>query len=193
MLAGLLHYHGVWVGRSRTTMYPGTNSNFGSENLDIKHILKREAAKAGHKHWDVPFPDFGKMPELKAEIESFVPDKTPWLVKTAGCLLFWEFWVNAYPKAKWLFPTRDTLKIVDSMNRHPGFRQHPDMEKYRFISHLLQASSKVADQDVDFIYVDMEKLADRDMFTIEYLFAFLGIFPDYTIIKEWIKPEMLKR
>ena len=42
MLAGLLHYHGVWVGRSRTTMYPGSNSNFGSENLDIKEIMKQE-------------------------------------------------------------------------------------------------------------------------------------------------------
>ena len=41
MLAGLLYYHGMWVGRSRTTMYPGTNSEFGSENIDIKNIMKK--------------------------------------------------------------------------------------------------------------------------------------------------------
>ena len=38
MLAGLFYKHGVWVGRTCTTMYPETNSDFGSENIDISKI-----------------------------------------------------------------------------------------------------------------------------------------------------------
>lgn len=193
MLAGLLHYHGVWVGRSRTTMYPGTNSDFGSENIDIKNIFKARAAKSGYKNWETPFPDFGKTAVQKSSIEKFVPEDTPWLVKTSWCLIFWEFWITAYPKARWIFPTRDTLKIVDSMNRHPGMRKHPDGFKHNYIKALLQNSAKVMDHDRNYAFVNMESLADRDTVTVDALLDYLKIIPDYKVIQDWIKPEMLKR
>ena len=193
MLAGLLHFHGVWVGRSRLTQYPGTNSKFGSENVDIKNIMKREASRAGYKNWETPFPDSGLGKDIKSEIEEFVPDDTVWLVKTSWCLVFWKFWVIAYPNARWVFPTRDTLKVVDSMNRHPGMRKHPDGQKHQYIANLLRAASEVIDCGVNYTYVDIEGLADRDSQVIDDLFEFLDIVPDYDIVKEWIKPEMLKR
>lgn len=193
LLAGLFHYHGVWVGRSRTTQYPGTNSEFGSENIDIKNIFKVRAFKSNYKNWETPFPNFGVCKNLKKLIEEHVPDDTPWLVKTSWCLIFWEFWLNAYPDARWIFPTRDTLKIVDSMNRHPGMRKHPDGVKHQYIAHLLRAAGKLMDKKVNYAFVDMEGLADRDPAVIGDLFRFLEIQPDYTVIKDWIKPEMLKR
>lgn len=198
MLAGLLHYHGVWVGRSRATMYPGTNSDFGSENIDIKNIMKGLAAKADYTNWKTPFPpsDFLDKKEvgiIKERIEEFVSEDTPWLVKTSWCLVFWNFWRMAYPKARWLFLTRDTLKIVDSMNRHPGMRKHPDGEKRQYIAHLLRCASAAIDKKVNYTFVDMEGLADRDPAVIGDLFRFLEMKPDYTVIQDWIKPEMLKR
>jgi len=198
LLAGLIHYHGVWVGRARTTMYPGTNSNFGSENIDIKNVMKGLAAKAEYKNWTTPFPpsNFVDREEalfIKKDIEEIVPEDTPWLVKTSWCLIFWKFWVMAYPNAKWIFPTRDTLKIMDSMNRHPGMRKHPDKEKSQYIAHLLRAASAAIDYKVNYTFVDMEGLADRDPGVIGDLFRFLEIKPDYDVIKDWIKPEMLKR
>jgi len=193
LLAGLLHYHGVWVGRSRLTMYPGTNSEFGSENIDIKNIFKTAAAKIPYKNWETPFPALSSCRFLKKEIEAFVPEDTPWLVKTSWCLIYWRFWVTAYPNAKWVFPTRDTLKIVDSMNRHPGMRKHPDGQKHQYIANLLRAASSVIDNGVDYTFVNMEGLADREPDVIESLFEFLEIKPDYNVINDWIKPEMFKR
>jgi len=198
MMAGLFHYHGVWVGRSNTTRYPGTNSEFGSENIDIKKLMKGLARKVNYKHWATPFPSTTCLTTVtervtRNQIKKLVPDDTPWLVKTSWCLVFWDFWVNAYPKARWVFPTRDTIKIVDSMNRHPGMRMHPDGEKKQYIAHLLRAASNVIDAGVNYTFVDIEKLADRDSDVIEDLFQFLEIKPDYSVIKDWIKPEMLKR
>jgi len=193
MLAGLLHYHGIWVGRSRTTMYPGTNSEFGSEHIDIKNVFQKAADKIPYKNWETPFPSLGSCKFLKKEIEAFVPEDTPWLVKTSWSLIYWRFWVEAYPNAKWIFPTRDTIKIVDSMNRHPGMRKHPDGQKHQYIAHLLRNASTVIDQEVDYTYVDMEGLADRNPRVLADLFRFLELEPDFKVINTWIKPEMLKR
>lgn len=193
MTAGLLHYHGVWVGRSRTTMYPGTNSDFGSENRDIKKILKHYARSLGCGHWEPSFPDFGSDLPFKKQIEHFVPEDAPWLVKTSLCLMFWEFWVVAYPKARWVFPMRDTLKIIDSMNRHPGMAKHPDKEKRQYIASLLRCYAKIQDAGAKHIFVDVEGLADRDPDVLSDLFAFLEIKPNDEVIQDWIKPNMLKR
>lgn len=195
MLAGLLHYHGVWVGRSRTTMYPGTNSEFGSENLDIKAVLKDMAVEDNYKNWETPFPDpMGfDQEQSKKRIESFIPEDTPWLVKSSWCLIYWKFWATAYPNAKWLFPTRDTIKIVDSMNRHPGMKKHPDGQKKQYIAHLLRNASSVIDYEVNYNYVNIEGLADRDPQVLTDLFRFLELEPDFKVINTWLKPEMLKR
>ena len=193
MLAGLLHYHGIWVGRSRTTMYPGTNSEFGSENIDIKNVFQEAAGKMGYKNWETPFPALGSCKCLKKQIEAFVPEDMPWLVKTSWSLIYWRFWVTAYPEARWIFPTRDTIKIVDSMNRHPGMRNHPDGQKKQYIAHLLRNASTVIDNEVNYNYVDMEGLADRNPQVLTDLFRFLELEPDFKVINTWIKPEMLKR
>ena len=195
MLAGLLHYHGVWVGRSRTTMYPGTNSEFGSENIDIKNIMKGMAMEMGYKNWETPFPNpvgFDQE-QAKKDILSFVPDDTPWLVKTSWCAIFWEFWETAFPEARWVFLTRDTLKIVNSMHRHPGMRKYSDGVKKNYIAKLLQAAGKAIDAGVNYTYVDIEGLADKNPAVIGDLFRFLEMKPDYKVINDWIKPEMLKR
>jgi len=199
LLAGLLHYHGVWVGRSRTTQYPGTNSEFGSENIDIKNIMKGLAEKSGYKNWTTPFPNpaiNGTMMTqavTRDKIEKFVPEDTQWLVKTSWCLIYWKFWRMAYPEARWIFPTRDSVKVIDSMNRHPGMRSHPDGEKRQYVAHLLRAAGDVIDSKAKYTFVDIEGLADKAPATLGDLFRFLEIKPDYRVINDWIKPEMLKR
>ena len=199
MLAGLFHKHGVWVGRSRTTMYPGTNSDFGSENMDIKNIMKYNAKKCEYKNWETPFPNpaiNGTMMThavTKDKIERLVPDNTLWLVKTSWYLIFWKFWRDAYPEARWVFPTRDTLKIEDSMNRHPSMRKHSKGVKRQYIANLLRCAGDVIDAGGKYIFVDVEDIADKDQRMIGDLFRFLEIKPDFEIIQDWIKPEMLKR
>lgn len=194
MLAGLLHYHGVWVGRGRTTMYPGTNSMFASENVDIKAVFKDMAVEMGYKNWSVPFPDpMGfDQEQAKKRIESFVPEDTPWLIKTSWNLIFCGFLFDAYPDARWVLPIREPFKIVDSMNRHPGMRSHPNKQKYRFIGELTSRANDVVESGAKYTVVDVEKLVDKHPNTIGSLFAFLGIEPNFEVITEWIKPEMFR-
>lgn len=193
MLAAILNAHGVWVGRGRTTRYPETNMNFASENLDIKELLRGVARNRKYINWNVPIPDFHPIPRIKERIEAFVPEDTPWLVKTSWTLVLWEALAYAFPDARWVFPLRDPSKIIDSMNRHPGMRRHPDEEKNRFVTALLEKTSRVIDAGVRFTYVNVEHLVDGDPETIESLFEFLGMDPDLEKISNIVKPEMLKR
>jgi hypothetical protein len=191
VLAAVLNAHGVWVGRSRTTRYPGTNMNFGAENIDIKNIMKREAR--GYSNWDIPLPDPRLKEETKAEVEELVPDNTPWLVKTSWTLTFWKGWKDWYPNARWLFPVRDIEKIVDSMNRHPGMAKHKDEEKYHFVQALQRRRFEVITTDVKYICFGIEKFVDKNKDVVDELFNFLGILPDWDKINEIIDPTMLKR
>ena len=36
MLAGLLHHHGLWIGNARVTHFKQTNSDLGTENIEIQ-------------------------------------------------------------------------------------------------------------------------------------------------------------
>lgn len=191
LLAGLLHFHGVWVGRARTTMYPGTNSDFGSENQDIKSIFKQIAEDIGYRNWQVPFPVVNVDKGVKDQIEHFVPDNTLWLVKTSWILIFWQFWSLAYPGARWLFPTRSKDKIIDSMNRHPGMRKRSNRKKEAFIDALIQ-EQKAAKHKVSFHQFNIESIVQKDPWEIDMLFTFLGIEPNYNIINDWIDPEIMK-
>lgn len=193
MIAGLLGKHGVWIGRGRTTKFPGTNPKFVSENQDIKKVFKRVAAQWKYENWNTPFPDFGRMTALVPEIEKFVPDNTPWLVKTSWNLIFWKFWFYNYPEARWVFPRRDTLKIVDSMNRHPAMQLRPDAVKHRYISHLLQNTLLLTNSGVNYTVVDVEQLASQDDDAIDVLFDFVGLEPDFAIINEWLDPKILHK
>jgi len=193
LLAAILNAHGVWVGRGRTTRYPGTNMNFASENQDIKKIFKEVAEGRGYKNWNTPFPDFSPYPRLKDRIEEFVPEDTPWLVKTSWNLIFLKFWVNEYPEARWLFPIRDIEKIVDSMNRHPGMAKHPDSEKYDYVNALQRRRFEAITTDIKYHCFNIEKFVYREEGVIADVFCFLGIEPQWNVINKILEPTMLKR
>ena len=192
LLSAILNAHGVWVGRGRTTQYPGTNMNFASENQDIKKIFKEVAEGRGYKNWNTPFPDFSPYPRLKDRIEEFVPEDTPWLVKTSWNLIFWKFWVNEYPEARWLFPQRDAGKILDSMERHPGMRRHPYKQRMNYVLDLIQEKLRLINCGVSHYYFEINDLIVLDRKVIGEMFDFLKIKPDWDIISEIVEPEMLK-
>lgn len=196
MLAGLLHKHGIWVGNTRTTHFPGTNPpDFGSENLDIKELMKDEAQKIPYRNWCVPLPDEVTLTaDLKSKIDAIAPQDTPWLVKTSWTLIFYQFWISAYPDAKWVFPMRKPEMILDSMNRHPSMRRRPDKMKKKFIKALRARQMKVMGflHEYDFTYLNMNKISKRDKEEMERLFHFLKMEIDWEAVK-WIKPEQFKR
>lgn len=195
VLAAVLHAHGVWVGRGRTTQYPGTNMNFASENTDIKAVMKEMAVEMGYENWNVPFPDSVgfDQEQNKKRIESFPPDNTPWLVKTSWTLTYWQFWETAYPAARWLFPIRDIEKIIDSMNRHPGMAKHPDSEKYDYVNALQRRRFEAIISDIKYHCFNIEKFVNNEEEVIDDVFHFLGMKPKWSIINKIIEPTMLKR
>lgn len=193
MLAGLLAKHGVWVGRAKTTDYPGTNSDFGSENIDIKNVMKREAMRVHYHNWRVPLPE-GDLPlAIKDDVEAFVPESTRWLVKTSWTLAFYKFWNAAYPEAYWILPCRSEDAVVNSMNRHPSMRRRPDAMKRKFTHALHVRQKEVRDSCNRTLTVNMNKIASRDKETIEELFDFVEEYLSWDVVNEWIEPKMFAR
>lgn len=192
VLAAVLHAHGIWVGKGRTTRYPGTNMNFASENTGIKTIFKETAKEMGYENWDAPIPNLIPGSRLKSQIEDHVEEDTPWLIKASWNLVFWQFLKKAYPKARWLFPVRDIDKIIDSMNRHPGMVKHSDAEKYAYVNALQRKRFEVITTDVKYHCFNIEKFVSKDVETIDGVFAFLGITPDWNVINNTVKCPMLK-
>lgn len=193
LLAGLLHYHNVWIGRSRTTRYPGTNPELGVENIDIKEIMKREGAKLGYKNWNPLFPKGMKdIVSVKKEIESFVPENRRWLVKTSWTLAFSDFWNWAYPDALWILPMRDKNGILDSMNRHPGMQKRSNSVKLAFIQGLQSKQTEVSIFTKNSLIVDVKKVSQKDEGEIERFFNFVNIPINWDVVNKWIEPERMK-
>ena len=193
LLAGLLHHHGVWIGRARTTRYPGTNPELGVENIDIKEIMKREGLKLGYKNWGAVLPAQSKhWNGLKEEIESFVPEDRLWLVKTSWTLVLYEFWKQAYPDALWVFPMRNETAILNSMNRHPGMKKRSDTVKMSFIRALQLCQSEVDCEVKNSLIVDVKKVAQKDKYEIRRFFDFVNILINWKIIDNWIEPWRMK-
>jgi len=191
MLAGLLHHHGVWVGRARTTRYPDTNVQFGSENQDIKNVMKNIAHHIHYDNWDTPLPDYNctACDYTQKRIERYVPDDVRWLVKTSWVLIFCDLWMEMYPDALWVFPTRAPQKILESMNRHPGMRRRPDKQKKRFINALQQRQSDISSRVRDYINLDVDAFIQQENNEVERLFDFLGMELDSGIVDNWIEPD----
>jgi hypothetical protein len=194
MLAGLIGKHSVWVGRSRTTMYLGTNPEFGSENIDIKYLMKQEAKKAGYKNWTILLPKWNiDVNKLKDEIElNILPDKQKWLIKTSWTLIFWEFWSAAYPDAYWIFPVRPFAGILDSINRHPSMRRRPTAMKSGFVRSLHKRQKEIHSIVNNSLFVNVNKIVKKDKNEINKLFNFLDIELDWNIVESWIDPDLMK-
>jgi hypothetical protein len=192
MIAGLLAQHGVWIGRGRTTNYPGTNPEFVSENQDIKAIMKREALRVGYRNWNTPLPEIDLPLSIKDEIEEFVPDNVPWLVKTTWTLVFSHFWQQAYPDAWWVLVVRDPELVLDSMNRHPGMTKRPDKQKRAFIRALNIRQGILYNSDSKTAYIDVKTISQMDYNELCHLFYFLNITPNWKAIEDWIEPGRMK-
>lgn len=193
LLAGLFGKHGVWIGRGRTTMYPGTNPKFVSENQDIKGVFKQAAKKEGYTNWQVPVGYLDGIFLEKDKIEQFVPENKVWLIKTSWNLIFSAELRLMYPEAFWILPWRDKKDIVDSMNRHPGMAKRQDSVKGKFVDNLQSIQKEIGCGGVKHsIFVETKNLSQISHSEIIKLFGFVGIMPDWEIINEWIKPEIFK-
>lgn len=200
MIAGLFSLHGVWIGRGRTTMYPGTNPDFVSENQDIKAVMKELANKVGYKNWDTPLPDLDLKEEevkyMKELIEGYVPDNRRWLVKTAWTLIFSDFWRKAYPDALWVFPDRDVDLVIGSMNRHPGMAKRSDKIKKSFVRHLFIRQVKLMDLMSGvgrYMTANAKKISERNTVEINELLDLIGIdTPKWGEINDWIQPSIMR-
>lgn len=196
MLAGLIDSVGdIWIGRGRTTMYPGSNSEFVSENQDIKNIMKREAAKFGYTNWNVPLPEgwLDNKKQIKEEIEQLVPEGTKWLVKTSWLLAFHKFWNWAYPDARWVLPIRAKVDILDSISRHPGMKRRSPVVARDFVEALLTRQCEVKRVVENGVVSQVHRVSNGDMYEMRKVLSFSLQKPtDFVKSLKWIEPGKMK-
>jgi len=191
----LIAKHGIWVGKARTTYYPGTNPPFSAENIDIKKLMKKEAFRVGYKNWRVPFPEVDRYRRgLITDIKDIVPDNTRWLLNTSWTLTFHTFWIAAFPEAEWVLPRRSVIAVTQSMDRHPSMRRRNRSVRKQFIIEHHKRQEQVMRMCPDnHIMVKAKKIANKDTAEIERLFSFLDIPVNWEIVNEWIQPKLMGR
>lgn len=196
LIAALLAIHGYWIGRSRETNYPGTNMSFGSENLDIKEFMKKRAQKLNYRNWNVPLPEDGiqlnKLMENK--IKTFLPENELWLIKTSWLLIFYKFWIKAFPEANWVFPIRSEFGILDSMNRHPSMKRRSRDKKAAWIEALFERQriiKKTVPKNHTLEISSFKIAVKKHRPEIKKLLSFAGINKiKWDEVNKCIKPEM---
>jgi hypothetical protein len=194
MLAGLLVKHGFWVGESRVTKDPSSNSLIATENLPIKRSMLRQLDTLGYKNRQIPFPTPQEMGLLDydsiwAEVQRVLPDNQKWLLKTAGLLLFYEFWNEKFPDARWIFPRRNVQDIVDSIKRHKYMKLSLDTKE--FVESALERQLVVEKHVANSMYVPVKLVANLDMVLIKKYFDFCGVEMDVDIVYDFIDPKMM--
>lgn len=202
LIASLLIKHGVWIGKSKPTPYPQTNSLIGTENIDIKNILKRIKKGKGYKNWGVPLPD--AMPfttekeinDFKNNVLSYVDTEDKWLVKTAWTVIYWELWNTAFPNAKWVLLSRDIEDGVRSVLRHPVMKKRGANTARNFFTALKHRQNIIYRTLQEKCHVvNVEDIIHdwRERIHFTNLMEFCGIDPDISIANDFIKPEMWNR
>lgn len=175
MIAGLIHFHGVWIGKARVTKSPSTNPLVGTENIRIKEYLKR---------LDPRTPSG----EFREAILSMVETDGPWLVKTAQVLLKYRNWNNAFPDARWILPIRPENEIVASAMRHPGMAKRGEFEQRRRVQYMQELQGNIAAQCRHTLYVNPGRIATRDYTAAELLMLFCRLELDREVWDKWIDP-----
>lgn len=197
MIAGLLVKHGVWIGNAKVTKHPQTNVSFGTENIELKNVMKSIAKEIGYRNRQTPLPRVDEVKEkaarLRKEAERIVPKDTTWLVKTSWTLILSEIWQEAFPDARWVFVEREPRMIMNSMKRHPQMSRHVRNRRQisRFIQllHLRQARIATTLNNNQYLFVHAGLVVAKDIEVCERLLAFCGLKLNEKVLDNWIEPE----
>lgn len=192
MLAGLLIKHGVWVGKAKITPYKETNSQIGTENIEIKKYLKWRLPIV-YQNWNIPLPDCEYGNSFKEDILKIVKIDDPWLVKTSNLLLTWQLWNEAFPEAIWVFPERPVADIVASALRHPAMKKRGEKKITKFVGACIARQSKIGPLVKNSIVLNTPLLVrghGNVQETMRKIIEKVGLKYDQSIVDDWIKPEM---
>lgn len=195
MVAGLLKLHGFWVGRSRITNHPESNSLIATENQDIKNLMKIMARSFNYQNWNSDLPKTTPKDAeiwgcwLRSEIKKIVPEDTIWLIKTSWTLIFYDIWKTAFPNAKWIIVDRRTTNICNSIKHHPKMRRH--INPKIFIKKLHNIQSRIWEElgVKQVLLVSAEALVFEGVDIAGNLLTFCGSTLNPNIVKAFIKPE----
>ena len=194
MIAGLLKLHGVWVGESRVTRDPKSNSLIGTENVPIKRTIGQEFNRIGYKNRAIPFPLAEELKTLNYEkiwnvIVSVVPEERQWLFKSAGLLILYEYFNAKFPKARWVFPRRNPQDIVASIKRHTYMKFSSNT--LEFVEEVRKRQVEVCEYVDHSTFIPTKEVANLNMELIQEYFDFCHVKMDERIVRDFIKPEMM--
>ena len=176
MVAGLVMYHGVWIGESRVTRAPETNPLVGTENVHIKKYLRG-------------IPSQGHISDFKNEVLHLVKTQDRWLVKTAQLLLKWRHWNKHFPDAKWLLTMRSPEAIVKSAMSHPGMKNKGESYHERRVQILQMLQDEVEKKCANSHRINVGAMAGGDKEVSRKAIEFCNLDFDQDVWKNWIDPD----
>ena len=133
LIAGSLNICGAWVGST----FPGDENN--PEGFFEHKIIRENVTKNILKQLLGCDPlGVRKLPPIKYEVrdsnlkniiwkilkDDGYEDNRSWLYKCPKLSLTWQFFLDAFPNAKWVIVTRDHKSIIDSILRTNFMNQH---------------------------------------------------------------------
>lgn len=189
MTAGLLAAHGVHVGHFKGPH--ADNPKGGYENAVAKAVMKCELARSGYDLNPIriepttmlPCPTFGE------EIDAALPG-SPWLVKEFRILMTWPLWAEHFPEATYIFTRRPIDDVVASMKAHRVIsKRGPDAALRRWVEWSYERQDEIAAAHPH-IYVDVDRLWDRDLGTALGMIESLGLTFDEAATLAWIDPSL---
>ena len=194
MLAGLLKLHGVWVGESRVTIDPASNSLIGTENIPIKKAMGKLLHDIGYTNRKIPFPSETDMDQLDHDtvwkvLFDVVPHNKKWLYKSAGLLIFYKQFIEKFPEARWVLPRRNPQDIVDSIKRHAYMKFNADTKD--FVEYVLKHQFSVEEAVNHSMSINSKEVANLNMEVIEQYFNFCEVEMDEKIVCEFVNPKMM--
>ena len=199
LTAGILHQHGVSVGKHNA--HPKFNPKGSFENTQMKSvfdsIIRKHNMPLNPIAADPVEPD---LPLLGEKLRKCV-EGNPWLLKETKLLWFYQNLSKQFPDAIWVLPVRPRKDSIASMYRHgvlPG-RLKASMKREGIDATVQDAAGMYWDKCHNrqhyianrskHIWISTHAIAKGDLDESQRLVKACGLDFDESKVKEFINPE----
>jgi hypothetical protein len=132
LISGIIATCGAWSGST----VPGNQENIKGyyEHTRLRELVNKAILKQlGCDPLGVKvLPQIDRLPKISdfknVVVQNLLADgyrgDAPWMFKDAKMLLLWPYYVDAFPKARWIIVRRERAQVIDSCLRTSFMKQH---------------------------------------------------------------------
>jgi hypothetical protein len=199
MTAGILHQHGVMVGKHLAKTKFNPKGHF--ENSEMKQYLERLMVNSGVPlnpvNGPIPCPDVPG--DFAESLRKCVGVKTGlWLLKEHKLLWFWPRLREVFPDSIWILTHRPKQDVVRSMIQHPAISsriksaiqcgQTMEGGASRYWSECIKRQREIAKHDRH-VWIDTDKIARGNMNESRQLVEACGLEFDAGKVRAFVNRE----